>query len=85
MLKTIIVAGLAGFLGYQLGSFTGERRISPPAEAATGAPAARIARDVRRMCRDLDPLLSEFESAYADERLSANDMYRLAQRAEELF
>lgn len=84
MLKTIIVVGIAGFLGYQVGSFTSQRRIPPSREREEGASAPRIARDVRRLCRDLDPLLSEFERCYADESLSANDMYRLASRAEAL-
>lgn len=84
MVKYILIGGLGGFLGYQLGAFVTKRRQPPQEPENEAVPVARMARDFRQMSRDLDPLLASIEAAYADGRLSVQDMYRIGARAEAL-
>lgn len=84
MIKTILITGIGVFVGYQLGAFVAKRRLPSPTEEEEGVPVARMARDFRRLSRDLDPLLAEIESRYADAHLSVRDIYAIATEAEKL-
>ena len=56
------------------------------AERPSGqAPAARMAQDVRYMCRQLDPMLADLESALEDRNLSLTEGARLYSRVQTLF
>ena len=81
--KTLLIVAGAGAVGYFLGALTGRRRAAIQAEAQ-GPPVARMARDMRLMCRDLDPLLSQIERSYADGNVSAGDIMTIASQANRL-
>ena len=66
-------------IGIALGGVVAYLLLPRPAAAATGRgggaepsvpPAARMARDFRRACRDLDPMMRQIESAMRDGSLS---------------
>ena len=87
MLKLII----AGSVGIALGYFVVPKALgvvgvgpdATPSRAAGLAPAARMAQDIRFMCRQLDPMLRTVETALADRNLSVTEgamIYSQAQR-----
>ena len=84
MFKTVMIALAAGATGYFVGAMVGGRRGAPPPEESDVVPIARMARDMRLMCRDLTPLLQTLEQAYADQRLSAGELYNVAHQAQRL-
>ena len=78
MWKTLLIIGAAGTAGYVLGAIFGAPSggaPGPPQEDV--APIARMARDVRLMCRDITPTLAQVERAYDDGRLSPTEIYSI--------
>lgn len=85
-LRTLILMAGAGFAGYFLGSvFGAPTGRAPTADEEPGvAPIARMARDMRLMCADMEPIFREVERAYIDERLSAGEAYSIGQQINRL-
>jgi hypothetical protein len=77
MFKIILATSAGIVLGYfVVPKVVGIAGIGPDATAARApglAPAARMAQDVRYMCRQLDPMLRTLETSLADRRLSVGE------------
>jgi hypothetical protein len=82
--KVILAAIIAGSVGYALGRLSAPFSRQIPTDEENYPKLARMARDMRLACRDVDPLLNEIERSYADQSLSASDLGRIARQVERL-
>jgi len=74
-----------GGVGYLLGRYAAPLPICPSSTADAGrTDIAKLASNVRSTCEIIQPLLSQIEVAYADQRISVDEAMRLVRQVSRL-